>query len=149
MRVLLQRVSQASVTVDGEVTGSIDEGLALLTGICPTDEEADCLKMARKVANMRIFSEEGRFSKSLLDLEGGALVVSQFTLYADTRKGRRPSFVGAAPPEKAQPLIDFFVKCLRDEGVKRVETGVFGASMKVALCNEGPVTIWLDSADWR
>ena len=106
--------------------------------------------MADKVANMRIFSDEaGRFANSLLDVGGGALVVSQFTLYADCRKGRRPSFTGAAAPAQAEPLVDRFAQLLREKGVTRVEQGVFGASMKVSLCNEGPVTIWLDSDSWR
>jgi len=149
MRVLLQRVSEGSVTVESKVVGAIEAGLVLLVGVCSEDTKEDCLKMARKIVNMRIFSENDRFSNSLLDIKGGALVVSQFTLYADTRKGRRPSFVDAADPELAKPLIEYFTQCLRDEGVALVETGVFGASMKVALCNEGPVTIWLDSASMK
>ena len=146
MRVLVQRVSEGSVTVDGEITGSIDQGLVLLVGMGHEDTEADMVKMAYKVANLRIFKDDrGLFSHSLLDVGGGALVVSQFTLYADCRKGRRPSFTGAAAPEKASPMVDQFVELLKKEGVKRVESGVFGADMKVALCNDGPVTIWLDS----
>ena len=146
MRVLIQRVSRGSVTVEGVVTGQIGEGLVLLTGICPSDTVEDVDKMARKTANLRIFPDNrGRFAYSLLDTGGGALVVSQFTLYADTRKGRRPSFTGAAAPELAKPLIECFVQQLQNAGVSSVETGVFGASMDLVLCNHGPVTIWLDS----
>ena len=146
MRVLLQRVSSASVTVEGEITGAIEKGLLLLVGVCGSDGEEEARAMARKVANLRIFSDEnGRFAHSLLDVAGGALVVSQFTLYADTRRGRRPSFSDAAAPEMASPLIDRFEAFLKEEGVSQVESGVFGADMSVALCNEGPVTIWLDS----
>ena len=149
MRVLIQRVTRGSVSVDGAVTGSITDGLVLFTGICPSDTIAEIEKMARKVANLRIFSDEqGRFSHSLLETGGGALVVSQFTLYADTRKGRRPSFLEAAPPEMAEPLIERFARRLESEGVVQVARGVFGASMKVDLCNHGPVTIWLDSESW-
>lgn len=146
MRVLVQRVSEGSVVVDGQTTGAIDRGLVLLVGMGHEDTEAELTKMAYKVANLRIFNDErGLFAHSLLDVGGGALVVSQFTLYADCRKGRRPSFTGAAAPEEASPMVDRFVELLKKEGVTQVETGVFGADMKVALCNDGPVTIWLDS----
>lgn len=149
MRVLAQRVSRGSVTVDAQVTGSVTWGLVLLVGMHADDNEAILAKMAKKVANLRIFDDDhGKFDRSLLSMGGGALVVSQFTLYADTRKGRRPSFSGAAPPQRAEPLVTQFVALLRAQGVAQVETGVFGASMSVDLCNEGPVTIWLDSDDW-
>ena len=150
MRVLAQRVSRGSVTVSGQVTGSIEAGLVLLVGIRESDDNSVLAKMANKVVNLRIFNDaSGKFDRSLLDIDGGALVVSQFTLYADTRKGRRPSFTGAARPDHAEPLVERFVTILRETGVKRVETGVFGANMSVDLCNEGPVTIWLDSDDWQ
>jgi len=149
VRVLLQRAKHGTVTVAGETVGRIDGGLVLLTGVSAEDDEAVIAKMAAKVANLRIFNDaEGKFNLSLLDVGGGALVISQFTLYADARKGRRPSFTQAARPEIAEPLIARFVEALRREGVARVETGSFGAEMDVALCNHGPVTIWLDSAEW-
>ena len=148
MRVLLQRVTRASVTVDGAVVGSIGAGLALLVGVGGSDAESDADKLADKVANLRIFNDDqGRFNRSLLDVGGGALVVSQFTLYADARRGRRPSFTDAARPDLAAPLCDCFADRLRWLGVEPVETGAFGAAMDVEIHNAGPVTIWLDSAD--
>ena len=145
MRVLLQRVSGASVTVDGAVTGEIEGGLLLLVGIGPADGPNDARRLAEKAATLRIFNDDaGKFNRSLLDVGGAALVVSQFTLYADTRKGRRPSFIDAAPPDVAAPLVDAFAEALRGQGV-RVERGVFGAHMRVALVNDGPVTIMLTS----
>jgi D-tyrosyl-tRNA(Tyr) deacylase len=149
VRVLLQRVSSASVTVDGVVTGAIGRGLLLLVGVGQGDGPAETQRMAEKVAALRIFNDDaGKFNRSLLDVGGAALVVSQFTLYADARKGRRPSFVDAAPPELASPLVDAFAETLRGLGV-RVERGVFGAHMDVTLVNDGPVTIMLDSAERR
>lgn len=146
MRILLQRVSSGSVTVDGEVIGEIDRGYVLLVGVGDGDTEAEADKLAEKVVNLRLFyNDEGKFDRSLLDVGGGALVVSQFTLYGDARKGRRPSFVGAARPEVAEPLCDYFADRLRGLGVAVVATGRFGAAMRVNLCNEGPVTLWLDS----
>lgn len=148
MRVLLQRVTRASVTVDGTVVGSIDAGLALLVGVGGDDSEAEADKLADKVANLRIFNDDqGKFNLSLLDVAGGALVISQFTLYADARRGRRPSFTDAARPDLASPLCDYFADRLRQLGVQPVEAGVFGASMAVEIHNAGPVAIWLDSAD--
>ncbi len=148
MRILLQRVSHASVTVDAGIVGRIDHGLLLLVGAGHDDDAAVVRKMAAKAAQLRIFNDDqGKFNLSLLDVGGGALVVSQFTLYADARQGRRPSFVDAARPDQARPLCDDFTQALRELGVDPVETGIFGASMKVELCNEGPVTIWLDSAE--
>jgi D-tyrosyl-tRNA(Tyr) deacylase len=144
MRALIQRVSEASVTVDGEMVGAIDQGLVVLLGIThgDTEEEADWL--ARKIAGLRIFEDrEGRMNVGLLDVGGEALVVSQFTLYADASKGRRPSFVDAAPPEVAEPLVAYFVDALRDHHVP-VEEGVFGAMMMVEIHNDGPVTIMLE-----
>ncbi len=143
MRALIQRVSEAGVEVDGEVVGRIGPGLLVLLGIGATDAQADVAPMAGKIANMRIFpDQQGRFNRSLLDTGGAALLVSQFTLYADTRKGRRPSFVHAAPPELAAPLVEQVAEALRGLGVP-VELGRFGAKMRVALVNDGPVTIWL------
>lgn len=145
MRVVLQRVSRASVTVDDEVVGSIGAGLLLLVGVADGDGEAEAERLARKCAEMRVFSDdEGRFDLSLLDTGGEALVVSQFTLLADVRRGRRPSFAAAAQPDAAEPIVERFAACLRELGV-RTSTGRFGARMTVELANEGPVTVVLDS----
>lgn len=146
MRILLQRVSHASVVVDEQPIGSIDRGYLLLVGVGKDDTQETVNKLAKKVVNLRLFpNDAGKFDKSLIDVEGGALVVSQFTLFGDARKGNRPSFIDAAPPELASPLCDAFAQALRGLGVSRVETGRFGANMKVSLCNDGPVTLWLDS----
>lgn len=146
MRVLLQRVTQASVSVADEVIGDIENGFLALVGITASDTPDLVAKMAQKVMGLRIFSDDDdKFNWSLADIRGGVLVVSQFTLYADAKKGRRPSFSKAARPDLASPLVDHFAKCLRDGGVQRVATGQFGASMQVQLCNDGPVTLWLDS----
>ena len=148
MRVLVQRVSRACVRVEGRERGRIDKGLLLLVGISATDTAQEVQKMARKIVHLRIFSDEaGKFSHTVLDVAGGVLVVSQFTLYANTRKGRRPSFTEAARPEQAEPLIHEFINALGQAGISRLESGVFGAGMDVELCNQGPVTIWLDSKD--
>ena len=147
MRIVLQRVTQASVSVEGDVVGAIDRGLLILVGVADGDGEEQAEALARKVAGLRIFADaEGRFNESLLDIRGSALVVSQFTLHADVRKGRRPSFTSAARPEVAEPLVDYFAQSLREQGVP-VETGVFGAMMSVALVNDGPFTVVIDSAD--
>ena len=147
MRIVLQRVTQASVTVDDKVAGAIKRGLLILVGVADGDEETQAEALARKVAGLRIFADaDGRFNESIRDIDGSALVVSQFTLHADVRKGRRPSFTGAARPEVAAPLIDRFAETLRAQGVP-VETGVFGAMMSVELTNDGPFTIVIDSAD--
>ncbi len=147
MRVVLQRVSRASVTVDGEAVGAIGPGLLLLVGVTDGDSEVEAQRMARKCAELRVFSDaEGRFNLSLLETGGEVLVVSQFTLFADVRKGRRPSFDAAARPEVAEPLVEAFAQALRELGV-RVATGRFGAHMMVELVNDGPVTIGVDSAD--
>ncbi len=146
MRVVLQRVKEARVSVDGEVTGAIGPGVLLLLGVAPGDTEADVAWLAAKIATLRIFSDEaGRMNLSLLDTAGGALVVSQFTLFGDCRKGRRPSFVRAAPPEIAEALYLCFLEELRGQGVQQVEAGIFGAMMDVSLINSGPVTLLLDS----
>lgn len=145
MRAILQRVGEASVTVEGQVVGRIGPGLLVLLGVGRDDTTAEAQLLADKTAAMRIFADEaGKFNRSLLDIGGSALVVSQFTLYADTRKGRRPSFTDAAPPALAESLVHAYCAALRSLDVT-VETGVFGAMMRVALVNEGPVTIILDS----
>ena len=144
MRAVCQRVIEARVTVDGAVTGEIGAGLVVLLGIERNDEPREAERLARKVAQLRIFEDEGgKFAHSLVDTAGAALVVSQFTLIADTRKGNRPSFANAAPAEQAEPLYEEFCNALAAEGVP-VERGVFGARMAVALVNAGPVTIVLD-----
>ena len=147
MKALLQRVSRASVTVEGDSVGSIDTGLCLF--LCveqeDTSEDADYLK--EKTLHLRIFPDDaGRFDRSILNIAGGLLVISQFTLAADTRKGRRPGFTRAAQPEVAEPMLEYFIEQCRASGLN-VETGRFGAHMQVELCNDGPVTIWLDSRD--
>ena len=147
MRIVLQRVTQASVTVDDKMAGAIKRGLLILVGVADGDEETQAEALACKVAGLRIFADaDGRFNESIRDIDGSALVVSQFTLHADVRKGRRPSFTGAARPDVAAPLIDRFAETLRAQGVP-VETGVFGAMMSVELTNDGPFTIVIDSAD--
>ena len=147
MRAVLHRVTRASVRVDGETVGSIERGLLVLVGASSDDDHDTAAKLARKCAEMRVFpDDEGRFNHSLIDVGGGALVVSQFTLLADVRRGRRPSFTAAAAPDVAEPLIDRFAQEMREMGV-RVETGRFGAHMQVESVNDGPVTIILDSAD--
>ncbi len=149
MRALVQRVTEGAVRVEGEVVGRIGAGLVIFVGVGDRDGEAEATFLAGKVAALRIFGDEaGRFNRSLLDVGGSALVVSQFTLYADARKGRRPSFVHAAPPERAEELVEAFVAALRAAGVA-VETGRFRAVMSVEIHNDGPVTIWLDSAELR
>ena len=144
MRTLLQRVSHASVTVDGQVISKIGKGLLILLGVGHGDGEEQVQFLAEKVANLRIFEDEqGKTNLSVLDVKGEALVVSQFTLYADARKGRRPSFTDAALPEVAAPLVDRFVELLRGLGVP-TQTGKFGEHMLVEINNDGPVTIWLE-----
>ena len=145
MRAVIQRVSRASVTVDGRVAGEIGVGLLILLGVSRTDNPESTSYLAEKIANLRIFSDAaGKMNLSVLDTGGAALVVSQFTLYGDTRGGRRPSYIQAAPPEEASRLYQEFVRSLRSLGV-RVETGVFQAHMQVELVNDGPVTILVDS----
>jgi len=152
MRVLVQRVSRARVTVAGDTTGEIGQGFLLLVGVTFDDTAAVADLLARKVANLRVFDDaDGKLNRSALDLLQlekpiGMLVVSQFTLYADCRKGRRPNFLRAAPPAVAEPLVDRFADGLRALGL-RVETGRFGAEMQIELVNEGPVTIWLDTGE--
>jgi len=148
MRVILQRVTQGSVTVEGQITGAIEKGFVALVGITHSDTQTEADLLAKKTANLRVFEDaDGKMNLSALDIGAGILVVSQFTLYADTRKGRRPSFTDAARPEQAAPLVEYFVQRLLAEGIQRVEQGIFGAMMQVAIHNDGPVTIILDSHD--
>ena len=145
MRIVLQRVKNASVTVEGERISGIGAGLLLLVGVAQGDGEAQADWLAEKVAGMRIFGDEnGKMNLGVRDVGGEVLAVSQFTLLADTRKGKRPSFVGAAPPEEAEQLFDYFCERLREAGVGSVKNGSFGAMMDVALVNDGPVTIILE-----
>jgi D-tyrosyl-tRNA(Tyr) deacylase len=145
LRIVLQRVKEASVTVEGETISKIGCGLLLLVGVAHGDGETEADWLAEKVAGLRIMAdEEGKMNISVRDVGGAVLAVSQFTLLADTRKGKRPSFVGAAPPEEAARLFDYFCERLRAAGVSQVETGRFGAMMDVALVNDGPVTIVLE-----
>lgn len=147
MRALLQRTSGASVTVGGESLASIGQGLVVLLGVGHDDDANVADSLAERVAQLRIFrDEEGRTNRSLIDVRGEALVVSQFTLFADTSRGRRPGFTGAATPEKAERLYERFAAALREHDI-RVETGRFGAEMAVELVNDGPFTIWLDTAE--
>jgi D-tyrosyl-tRNA(Tyr) deacylase len=145
VRIVLQRVKKASVTVGDERISEIGAGLLLLVGVAQGDGEAEADWLAEKVAGLRIFNDEyGKMNLSVKEVGGEILAVSQFTLVADTRKGKRPSFVGAAPPEEAAPLFDYFCERLREAGVGSVETGSFGAMMDVTLVNDGPVTILLE-----
>ncbi|MFN2131195.1 MAG: D-aminoacyl-tRNA deacylase [Anaerolineae bacterium] len=145
MRAVVQRVARASVTVEGKVVGAIERGLLILLGVTHDDGDEQAAWLANKVAGLRIFEDdEGKMNLSLLDVGGSALVVSQFTLYGDASRGRRPSFTAAARPEVAEPLCDRFVELLRDAGVTRVESGAFGAHMMVEIHNDGPVTLILE-----
>ncbi len=147
MRALVQRVSQASVTVEGQVVGQIERGLLVLLGVGRDDDESHVKILVEKIVHLRIFEDEaGKMNLSLLDINGSVLVVSQFTLYADVRKGRRPSFVNAAHPTLAEPLFEHFKHMLAEYRLPAA-SGVFGADMKVELCNDGPVTIWIDSKE--
>ncbi len=145
MRALIQKVSQASVSVENQVRGAIGPGFLILLGVGHTDTSKEADWLAEKVAHLRIFEDEqGKMNRSLVEVGGEALVVSQFTLFADCSRGRRPSFTGAAPPERATELYEYFVGKLRGL-VSKVETGVFQTHMQVGLVNSGPVTIWLDT----
>jgi D-tyrosyl-tRNA(Tyr) deacylase len=149
MRALLQRVTEASVKVDGKIVGQIGTGFLVLLGVAADDSNADADLLADKTVHLRVFpDDQGRFNRSLFDIGGAALVVSQFTLYGDMRKGRRPSFTAAAPPEQAAPLVEAYTRALQAHGVD-VAKGVFGATMQVALINDGPVTLMLDSAVYK
>jgi D-tyrosyl-tRNA(Tyr) deacylase len=146
MRAVIQRVRSASVSVDGEVTGQIEAGILVLLGVAPNDTPAQGGWLAAKIAGLRIFEDaDGKMNHSVLDIGGGVLVVSQFTLYGNCRKGRRPSFVGAAHPDLAQPLYDGFCEQILAQGVQKVGCGVFGGAMAVELVNDGPVTLILDT----
>ena len=148
MKIIAQRVTRASVTVEGRVTGAIEHGLLLLVGVTHTDTRANADWLARKIASLRVFRAldgPSHFDQSVIEVGGAILVVSQFTLYGDSRKGRRPDFTQAAKPDLAAPLIDYFCDQLRAQGI-RVETGVFGADMLVDLENDGPVTLVLERA---
>jgi len=147
MKIVVQRVKESSVTVDGKVNGKIDKGFMVLVGFCENDTKAIVDKMIDKMMHLRVFEDvNGKMNLSLDDVKGSILSISQFTLYADCRKGRRPSFLNAAKPEIAIPLYDYFNNKIRENGI-HVETGVFGADMKVSLINDGPVTIILDSVE--
>ncbi|WHH61793.1 D-aminoacyl-tRNA deacylase [Petroclostridium sp. X23] len=146
MRAVVQRVSQSKVAVQGNTTGQINKGLMILLGVGPADTQKDIEYMVDKIINLRIFEDnEGKMNLSVLDIDGELLVVSQFTLYGDCRKGRRPSFANAAPPDMANSIYEEFVQACRGRGIKNVQTGVFGAHMYVDIYNDGPVTLLLDS----
>lgn len=148
MIAVIQRVSEASVTIDKQLKGKIDDGLLILLGIEEADGEEDIDWLSRKIANLRIFNdEEGVMNKSLLDVDGDLLIISQFTLHASTKKGNRPSYIKAAKPDIAIPLYEKFIKACEQQIGKAVETGEFGADMKVGLVNDGPVTILIDTKD--
>ncbi|MEG2318293.1 MAG: D-aminoacyl-tRNA deacylase [Rikenellaceae bacterium] len=148
MRLLIQRVLQASVEIDQKQVAKIEQGVLLFVGICEEDDLADCDFLAEKVAKMRIFNDEdGVMNLSVKDVDGGVLVVSQFTLMASTKKGNRPSYIKAAPPEISVPLYEAFLKSMSTSLGKNVEHGIFGADMKVNLINDGPVTIWMDTKE--
>ena len=149
MKTVIQRVSEASVTIDGKVHGVIEKGYMILVGFCDSDDENTVRVMGDKIARLRIFEDEnGKMNLNLSQVNGAILSISQFTLYADTAKGNRPSFTGAGKPEHASKLYDYFNSYMRSLGF-RVEEGIFGADMKVRLLNDGPVTILLDSKDMK
>lgn len=148
MRVVLQRVSKGSVSVDGAIVGAVERGFVALVGVTEGDTQAEAALLAKKTAHLRVFDDaDGKMNLALGDVGGGVLVVSQFTLYADTRKGRRPSFIKAAAPHIAEPLVAHYAACLQAEGISQIAHGVFGAMMHVEIHNDGPVTIILDTAE--
>lgn len=150
MKAVFQRVTEASVTVEDTRIAAIGHGVLLLVGVCDGDTEQAAQVLAKKVAELRVFCDENdKMNLSVLDVGGSVLAVSQFTLCASTARGRRPDFFGAARPEVAKPLFDYFVNCLRQNGVSDVQTGEFGADMQVRLLNDGPVTILLDTDTWK
>ena len=150
MKAVIQRVESAIVTVEGRETGSCKNGFLVLVGAAQGDTAEDALILAKKTVNLRVFSDDnGKMNKSISDIEGEFLAVSQFTLCADVKKGNRPSFTGALDPEKAKELYEIYCKELERLGVKKVATGIFGADMKVSLVNDGPVTILFDTVIWR
>ena len=149
MKAVVTRVNSASVSIDGSVCGRIGKGFLILLGVAPEDTPEKCRKLAEKILGLRVFRDENdKMNRSLADVGGGLLIVSQFTLYGDCRKGNRPSFTGAARPETAIPLYEAFIARCRESGLP-VETGEFGADMKVELLNDGPVTLWMDTKDMR
>ncbi len=148
MRVIIQRVSEASVKIDGKTIGKIETGFMVLLGIEEADTEEDVIWLAQKIINMRVFGDEnGLMNKALANVNGDILLISQFTLFAQTKKGNRPSFIRAAKPEKAIPLYEMMIKTLENMLGKNISTGIFGADMKVSLVNDGPVTIIMDTKD--
>ena len=148
MRAIVQRVSRGAVQVEGRTIAEIERGLVVLLGVTHSDGVAEAERLADKIAHLRILEDQaGKMNLSVLDTEGGVLVVPQFTLYASTRRGRRPDFVAAAPPEVAEPLVGRFTESLRARGVRQVASGIFGAHMLVEIWNDGPVTIILDTAE--
>lgn len=150
MKAVIQRVKSASVAVNGETVGSIGEGYMILLGVMEGDEKKHAEITAKKTASLRIFTDEDdKMNKSILDIGGEILVVSQFTLCADVKKGNRPSFINSAKPETANELYEYFMQCLKDNGVKKVEHGIFGEHMEVSLVNNGPVTILYDTDIWN
>ena len=150
MKAVIQRVESAAVRVDGKTVGSCGKGYMILFGAALGDTEAEAELLAKKNANLRVFCDEnGKMNKSILDIDGEVLAVSQFTLCADVKKGNRPSFIGALEPKSAERLYDLYCEKLKELGVKRVEKGIFGADMKVELINDGPVTILFDTDIWR
>lgn len=150
MKAVIQRVSSASVSVDGNVVGSCNEGYMILFGAAEGDTQEDIEILARKTANLRVFCDENdKMNKSILDINGEVLCISQFTLCADVKKGNRPSFISAMAPAMASEYYDRFCEKLKENGIKRVEKGIFGADMKVSLVNDGPVTILFDTEIWR
>lgn len=150
MKAVLQRVINSSVAIEGEVKGSINHGFMILLGVVKGDTKEDADKLVKKIPNLRVFEDEnGKMNLSCLDVNGEILVISQFTLCADCSHGRRPSFINSAPPNEANALYEYFTEKLRKSGVSKVETGVFGADMKVSLINGGPVTIILDSKELK
>ena len=150
MKAVVQRVTSSSVSVDGAVTGSIGKGFNILLGVSEDDTRKDAEILAAKIAKLRIFEDENeKMNLSVLDVDGSVLVISQFTLCADIKKGNRPSFILAAKPDKATALYEYFSSQLKENGVKKVENGVFGADMAVEISNDGPVTIIMDTAIWR
>lgn len=150
MRVLIQRVSQASVSIDGKTHASIGPGLLLFVGIGQDDKSSMISKLSSKIVQIRIFADEqGKMNRSVLDINGEILAISQFTLHADTKKGNRPSFIQAARPETAVPIYEQLIQELQKQLPKRIQTGIFGADMQVSLINDGPVTIFIDTDQWH
>lgn len=150
MKAVIQRVTSASVEVGGSITGQIDNGFLVLLGVTHEDEQTQAAFLAKKISEMRIFTDENdKMNLSLKQVGGSVLAVSQFTLYADCSHGRRPSFINAAKADKANELYEYFCRCLNDNGIENVQTGIFGADMKVSLLNDGPVTIVLDTDELK